>query len=65
MFIVDLNTLHKKKEGLSPDNPIFINLKSNTMKNTMQKYYKKSIYANIFTKNMLYNIKIASFAKRV
>ena len=38
---------YKSKEGLSPDNPIFINLKSNTMKNTMQRYGKKNIYANI------------------
>jgi len=42
----------QKKEGLSPDNPTFINLKSNTMKNTMQKYCFFSKYANILPKNM-------------
>jgi len=51
----------KKKEGLSHDNPIFINLKSNTMKNTMQKYGKFSIYANYRAKNMFYSIKCAIF----
>ena len=51
----------QKKEGLSPDNPIFINLKSNTMKNTMQKYNKKYNYANILLKNMFYSIKCANF----
>ena len=30
--------VYKKKKGCHPDNPIFINLKSNTMKNTMQRY---------------------------
>ena len=54
-----------KKEGLSPDNPIFINLKSNTMKNTMQKYCKFSIYANICAKNMFYNIKYRCFASPI
>ena len=28
----------EKKEGCHPDNQSFINLKSNTMKNTMQRY---------------------------
>ena len=28
---------HKRKRGLSHDNPPSINLKSNTMKNTLQK----------------------------
>ncbi len=27
---------YKKKKGIYPRHPIFINLKSNTMKNTMQ-----------------------------
>ena len=34
----DMEKNAQKKEGLSHDNPIFINLKSNTMKNTMQNY---------------------------
>ena len=51
----------QKKEGLSHDNPIFINLKSNTMKNTMQKYCFYSKYANICAKNMFYSIKYANF----
>ncbi len=42
----------QKKEGLPPGNPIFINLKSNTMKNTMQKYNNLFNYANFCTKNM-------------
>ena len=37
MFL--LRALVYKKRGLSPDNPIFLlNLKSNTMKNTVQRY---------------------------
>ena len=30
--------MHIKKEGYLPRHPIFINLKSNTMKNTVQMY---------------------------
>jgi len=30
--------MHIKKEGYLPRHPIFINLKSNTMKNTVQIY---------------------------
>ena len=51
----------QKKEGLPPGNPIFINLKSNTMKNTMQRYYNLRIYANYLQKNMFYSIKFAYF----
>ena len=51
----------QKKEGLPPGNPIFINLKSNTMKNTMQRYYILRIYANYLRKNMFYSIKFAYF----
>ncbi len=51
----------KKKEGLSPDNPIFINLKSNTMKNTMQKYCFFSIYANFSSKKHVFKHKIRMF----
>ena len=28
---------HKKKKGIYPRHPIFVNLKSNTMKNTVQR----------------------------
>jgi len=28
---------HKKKKGIYPRHPIFVNLKSNTMKNTLQR----------------------------
>jgi hypothetical protein len=52
---------YKKKEGLPPGNPISINLKSNTMKNTMQKYNNLRIYANYLAKNMFYSIKFAIF----
>ena len=30
--------VYKKKKGIYPRHPIFINLKSNTMKNTVQRY---------------------------
>ena len=31
-------TYIKKRRGIYPRHPIFINLKSNTMKNTLQRY---------------------------
>ena len=54
-------TADYKKEGLPPGNPISINLKSNTMKNTMQKYNNLRTYANYLAKNMFYSIKFAIF----
>ena len=43
----------KKKKGCLPTTTIFLNLKSNTMKNTVQKYYLFPTCANICQKNML------------
>ena len=45
--------MHIKKEGYLPRHPIFINLKSNTMKNTMQIYDFYAIQHNIGTENYL------------
>ena len=33
-----LRQVYKKRRGIYPRHPIFINLKSNTMKNTLQRY---------------------------
>ena len=33
-----MSIIHKKKKGIYHRHPIFINLKSNTMKNTVQIY---------------------------
>ncbi len=38
MYGVKVINMPEKRKGCHPDNPNFINLKSNTMKNTLQIY---------------------------
>ena len=54
-----------RKKGLSRDTPIFINLKSNTMKNTLQIYSIVTIFATFVEKKCLWLLFINMYFKCV
>ena len=59
-----INKPYKKKEGLSSRQPnLLLNLKSNTMKNTVQRYCFFVYPPNILYKNMFYNMYLVFFVK--
>ena len=54
----------KKKKAIYPRQPIFVNLKSNTMKNTVQRYRVYVIQHNVFSK-IFYLLTLINFESSV
>ena len=48
-----MERVYKKKKAIYPRQPIFVNLKSNTMKNTVQRYRVYVIQHNVSLKNCI------------
>ena len=53
-----------KKKAIYPRQPIFVNLKSNTMKNTVQRYRVYVIQHNVFSK-IFYLLTLINFESSV
>ena len=54
----------KKKKAIYPRQPIFVNLKSNTMKNTVQRYRVYVIQHNVFSK-IFYLLTLINFESSI